>query len=622
MSSSSWCNCSATAVSSTVARRTMRRVASAGATASAPLQLPAHFFAATGPTADTRPRSCPRSTSTITESCRASGSADGQEKNSFRFPLNRTSMTSVNSLLAQRTHRKVLLLPAFEELLDPHLAQLPHMASQRVAQRRGGGLRIGVRSARRLGDDLVDDPELQQVFGRDLERLGGALPLARILPEDGGAALGGDDGVHGVLEHQYPVGESDGEGAARAALADDGGNDRRAERRHLHEIARDRLGLTALLGAEPGIRAGRVHQGDDGRTELLGQMHEAQRLAITLGVGHPEVAVQILLGVAALLVPDHHDAHAVEPRPAAHQGGIVAEQPVAVQLDEVREHSAQVVERVRSLGVAGHLDALHRRQVLVDLGAQLGEPLLERSELLGDVHRRLARDALQLLDLALQLEQRTLEVQRSGRHGQVVRTRWTCSGPSSARSATTRSSAASTRSERLRRRVTPAPGASPGTLSPFPCSSSHSTSTGAGPGWAAHSAAAARAASGGGGAPGDQRSAMPMAPLAFSSSSGCAVSTMNGACSSSRSRALWLPTNSSARSARITSFSLAQASGNTSASAVPWKSSSVRRAYSAPVFFEICRFTTVTTAATRTRWSLHWPRVAVVRVPKSSTSTR
>ena len=64
------------------------------------------------------------------------------------------------------------------------------------------------------------------------------------------------------------------------------------------------------------------------------------------------------------------------------------------------------------------------------------------------------------------------------------------------------------------------PGASPGTLPPpFPCSSSHSTSTGAGPGWAAHRAATARVASGGGGAPGDQRSAMPIAPLAFSSSS-------------------------------------------------------------------------------------------------------
>src|SRR2546422_4286903 len=72
----------------------------------------------------------------------------------------------------------------------------------------------------------------------------------------------------------------------------------------------------------------------------------------------------------------------------------------------------------------------------------------------------------------------------------------------------------------------------------------------------------------------------------------------------------------------MTSFSLAHVSGNTSASAVRWKSSSVSRAYSAPLRLEVCRFTTVTSAAIATRWSLHWPSVAVVRVPKSSTSTR
>src|SRR5438876_8852781 len=167
------------AASSAVARRTTRRRATSpprspsplcgegeggrGFARLHPLQPPAHFFAAIGPTADTRPRSCPRSTSTITESWRASGSADGQEKYSFRFPLNRTSMTSVNSLLAQRTHRKVLLLPPFEELLDPDLAQVPHVASQRFAQRRGGRLGVGVRPARRLGDDLVHHPEHQNV---------------------------------------------------------------------------------------------------------------------------------------------------------------------------------------------------------------------------------------------------------------------------------------------------------------------------------------------------------------------------------------------------------------------------------------------------------------------------
>src|SRR5256884_2443430 len=196
------------AASSAVARRTMRRRATSpprspsplcgegeggrGFARLHPLQPTPHLRAAIGPTADTRPRSCPRSTSTITESWRASGSADGQEKYSFRFPLNRTSMTSVNSLLAQRTHRKVLLLPALKEFLDPDLAQVPHVTSQRFAQRRGGRLGVGVRPARRLGDDLVDHPELQQVLGGDLERLRGPLPLARVPPEGRGAALRGD----------------------------------------------------------------------------------------------------------------------------------------------------------------------------------------------------------------------------------------------------------------------------------------------------------------------------------------------------------------------------------------------------------------------------------------------
>src|SRR5439155_455518 len=122
---------------------------------------------------------------TITGSCRASGSADGQVKNSFRLPLNRTSTTSFNSLLAQRAHRKVLLFAAFEELFDPDLAQVTRVAPQCVAQRRGRGLGIGVRAARRLRDDLVDHPELEQLLGGDLERFRGPFPQARVLPRGG-----------------------------------------------------------------------------------------------------------------------------------------------------------------------------------------------------------------------------------------------------------------------------------------------------------------------------------------------------------------------------------------------------------------------------------------------------
>src|SRR2546429_8136695 len=191
------------AASSAVARRTMWRRATSpprspsplcgegeggrGFARLQPLQLPAHFFAAAGPAADTRPRSCPRSTATITESCRARGSGDGQVKYSFRFPLNPTSMTSVNSLLAQRSHGKVLLFPAFEELLDPDLAEVAHVATERLAQGRGRRFGIGVRPPRWLPDDLVDDAELQQILGGDLERPAAPLPLAPRPPHDPGA---------------------------------------------------------------------------------------------------------------------------------------------------------------------------------------------------------------------------------------------------------------------------------------------------------------------------------------------------------------------------------------------------------------------------------------------------
>src|SRR5438034_9343067 len=138
VASSSWSR-SAARVSSGVARRTMRRSGAAGSAVGAaaapaarlhPWHAAPHFLVATAPTADTRPRSWPRSTSTITASCRASVSSDGQVKYSLRFPLNRTSTIGVNSLLAQSTHRKVLLLSTFEQLLHLGLAEHTHMAAE------------------------------------------------------------------------------------------------------------------------------------------------------------------------------------------------------------------------------------------------------------------------------------------------------------------------------------------------------------------------------------------------------------------------------------------------------------------------------------------------------------
>src|SRR6185503_10486560 len=207
--------------SPSVARRTTRDSTLATALSGEQLLQRLHRLTAPSPNADTRPQSCPRSTSTMTGSSRRSevGSSVGQLKYPLRFPLNRTSTTKVNSFLGQRTHGKVLLLALFEELVDLELLELAQMAFQRVAEPQGSGLRIGVSASRRLGNDLIDHPQIEEVLRRDLEGLRGPLPLRRVLPQDGGAPLRGDHRIDGILEHQHAVGQADRERAPRAPLA-------------------------------------------------------------------------------------------------------------------------------------------------------------------------------------------------------------------------------------------------------------------------------------------------------------------------------------------------------------------------------------------------------------------
>ena len=254
----------------------------------------------------------------------------------------------------------------------------------------------------------------QQVLRGDLERLGGALPLAGVLPQDRGAALGRDHRVHRVLQHQHPVGHAERQRAARAALADHHRDARRRQRRHLQDVAGQRLGLAPLLRAQAGIGARRVDQGDDRALELGGQLHQPERLPVALRVGHAEVALEVFLGVAALLVADHHDRHAGQPGPAADDRGVVHVEPVAVQLDEVGEDGAEIVEGVRPAGVAGHHDPLERRQVSVDVRPERLQLALQPFELPINIDLPLRPDTLEVVDLTLQLEERLLEVQGVG----------------------------------------------------------------------------------------------------------------------------------------------------------------------------------------------------------------
>ncbi len=92
----------------------------------------------------------------------------------------------------------------------------------------------------------------------------------------------------------------------------DDDDDGRVEQRHLAKVQRDGLGDAALLGFDARIGRRRVDEHDDRPFELLGQLQDAKRLPISLGLGVAEVPVDLLLGVAALLMADHGDGLAVK----------------------------------------------------------------------------------------------------------------------------------------------------------------------------------------------------------------------------------------------------------------------------------------------------------------------
>ena len=253
-----------------------------------------------------------------------------------------------------------------------------------------------MRRAERLGDDLVHHAEFEQLGRGDAQRLRRRARLVARLPQDRGAGLRGRDVVDRVLHDQVVVGAADGQRAAGPALADDDRQDRHAEAKHLAEVDRDGLALARLLGGLAREGAGRVDESHDGEAKVVRVAHEAQSFAVAVGLRHAEVAVDVLLGVAPLLVPDEHEGHAVHRREAADHGRVVEPGAVAVELDELVRDVERDVEEGRAVGVARDGEALRRREAGVGVLAELLGAGLELLDGLGDVDAVLLGDAADL----------------------------------------------------------------------------------------------------------------------------------------------------------------------------------------------------------------------------------
>src|SRR5258706_10852666 len=125
---------------------------------------------------------------------------------------------------------------------------------------------------------------------------------------------------------------------------------------------------------------------------------------------HSEVALELLLRVAAPLVSDHHHRVVVETRPPADDRRVVTVGSISVELNEIRERELDVIGGEGPPGIAGDLNALKRGKVFVDFLAQVFELSLEGLDRFRDAELAVARRFLDFVDLSLQLDDRLLEL--------------------------------------------------------------------------------------------------------------------------------------------------------------------------------------------------------------------
>src|SRR6185503_7371148 len=119
-------------------------------------------FCAVSPVAWTWPKSSPRSASTMTGALTGGGSSPSHRKNSFRFPLNATSISTV-TLLLKLSHLQILLTPPANELVRLQLPQLVELTDERIVDRLGRRFVIEASATERFGNDLVDDSEVLEL---------------------------------------------------------------------------------------------------------------------------------------------------------------------------------------------------------------------------------------------------------------------------------------------------------------------------------------------------------------------------------------------------------------------------------------------------------------------------
>src|SRR5690554_648551 len=117
------------------------------------------------------------------------------------------------------------------------------------------------------------------------------------------------------------------------------------------------------LGAYPGIGAQGIDEGEDGPSISIGELHHAHRLSIALGMRHSKITSHLLADRSALLLSDHRDVMTAKLRKARDDGGVVSEEAISMQLGKILKERLEMIEKIRSIGMAAQLDLLKGLEV-------------------------------------------------------------------------------------------------------------------------------------------------------------------------------------------------------------------------------------------------------------------
>src|SRR5690606_35839106 len=137
------------------------------------------------------------------------------------------------------------------------------------------------------------------------------------------------------LQHSHFVANAYTQSTARGSLTYDDAYYRHLQAHHFKQVAGYSLTLSALFCFQTGISARSVYKRYNRLVKLLCQLHQAQRFAVTLRIGHTKVAQLTLFGIYALLMTNKHYRLSINLSKATHNGFIIPHISVAKKLSKL-----------------------------------------------------------------------------------------------------------------------------------------------------------------------------------------------------------------------------------------------------------------------------------------------